>query len=77
LDALLKEKGYETKIIWVNQIKNGRPSHYWNIVKINGKWYHIDSTPGKKHPDCLMDDTVRYANLQGRDWDRDKWPACK
>ena len=77
LDALLKEKGYETKIIWVNQIKNGRPTHYWNIVKIGGKWWHIDSTPGTKHPSRLMDDDDRYANLQGRDWDRDKWPACK
>lgn len=71
LEALLKEKGYETKLIWVTD-----KSHYWNIVKIDGKWYHIDSTPGTKHPSRLMDDTDRYNNLQGRNWDRDKWPAC-
>lgn len=71
LEAFLKEKGFETKLIWVTD-----KSHYWNLVKINGRWWHIDSTPGTKHPSRLMDDTDRYNNLQGRNWDRDKWPAC-
>ena len=72
LDALLKEKGYQTKLIWVTD-----KSHYWNIVKIDGKWWHIDSTPGSKHPSRLMDDEDRYKNLQGRNWDRSQWPECK
>lgn len=71
LEAFLKEKGYQTQLIWVTD-----KSHYWNLVKLDGKWWHIDSTPGTKHPSRLMDDTDRYNNLQGRNWDRDKWPAC-
>ena len=83
LEALLKEKGFRTQIIHVNQtkyfsnIKASKPSHYWNLVYVNGVWRHIDSTPGTKHPAYLMTDQQRYANLQGRDWDRDKWPKCE
>ena len=83
LEALLKEKGFATQIIHVNEIKYfsnakaNKPSHYWNLVKVGGVWRHIDSTPGTKHPAYLMTDAQRYANLQGRDWDRDKWPKCE
>ena len=71
LEALLKEKGFQTKIIWVTD-----KSHYWNLVYIDGVWWHIDSTPGTKHPSYLMNDEQRYANLQGRNWDRTQWPKC-
>ena len=72
LEALLKEKGFQTQIIWVTD-----KSHYWNLVYVDGAWRHIDSTPGTKHPKYLMNDNQRYANLQGRDWDRTKWPKCE
>lgn len=72
LEAIFKEKGIKTQIIWVTD-----KSHYWNLVYIDGKWQHIDSTPGTKHPSRIMNDEDRYNNLQGRDWDRSKWPACK
>ena len=71
LEAIFKLKGIKTQLIWVKD-----KSHYWNLVYVNGAWRHIDSTPGSKHPARLMDDTDRYNNLQGRDWDRAKWPAC-
>ncbi len=71
LEAFLEAKGFKTQLIWVTD-----KSHYWNLVYINGSWKHIDSTPGTKHPARLMDDADRYKNLQGRDWDRSKWPAC-
>lgn len=73
LDALLKNKGYETKIIWVTD-----KTHYWNIVKINGQWRHIDSTPAAQHSvfNEPMTDEQRFSCLQGRDWDRTKWPEC-
>lgn len=83
LDALLKEKGFDTQLIHVNEIKYfsnakaNKPSHYWNLVKVDGVWRHIDSTPGTKHPKYLMTDEQRYKNLQGRDWDRDKYPKCE
>ena len=72
LDALLKEKGYETRLIWCES-----KSHYWNIVKINGVWKHVDATPGPQHSRySLMSDKQRYETLSGRDWDRNAWPAC-
>lgn len=83
LDALLKEKGFDTQLIHVTEIKYfsnakaNKPSHYWNLVKVDGVWRHIDSTPGTKHPKYLMNDNQRHANLQGRDWDRTKWPKCE
>lgn len=71
-DALLKEKGYETQLIWCED-----KSHYWNIVKIDGVWKHLDATPGPQHSRySIMSDKQRYETLSGRDWDRDAWPSC-
>ena len=72
LEAIFKVKGIKTQIIWVKD-----KSHYWNLVYTSAGWRHIDATPGSKHPSRLMDDDDRYANLQGRDWDRAKWPKCE
>lgn len=72
LQEIFTKKGIKSRLIWVTD-----KSHYWNIVYINGRWWHIDSTPGTKHPARLMDDTDRYNNLQGRNWDRSKWPKCE
>lgn len=73
LDALLRAKGYETMLIWVTD-----KSHYWNLVKIDGQWKHLDSTPGSRHSVYYnpMNDQERYSCLQGRDWDRSQWPEC-
>ena len=72
-DALLKIKGYTTKIIWTTD-----KSHYWNMVYLNGKWVHMDSTPGTKHTKySIMNDAQRYERLQGRDWDRSLWPKAE
>lgn len=74
LEALLKEKGYECRLIWTIQ-KN--PSHYWLIIKLNGQWKHIDPTPGRLHSKySLMSDAQRLSTLNGRTWDTSKWPAC-
>ena len=74
LEALLKEKGYECRLIWTIQ-KN--PSHYWLIIKLNGQWKHIDPTPGRLHSKySLMNDAQRLSTLNGRTWDTSKWPAC-
>ena len=72
-DALLKAKGYETKIIWVTN-----KSHYWNLIYLNGKWVHMDSTPGVRHTVYdIMNDKMRYETLQGRNWERSKWPKAE
>lgn len=40
--ALLKELGYNPDNI--KTINSTTLNHMWNFVKLNGKWYHIDST---------------------------------
>ena len=73
LQALLEAKGYETKLIWVTD-----KSHYWNLIKLDGVWKHIDATPGVRHTKySLMNDEQRLETLQGRKWDTSKWPACE
>ena len=70
LQALLDYFGYENELIWVI----GK-THYWNLVKIDGQWYHIDSTPGTVHTRySLMDNQKRLATLGGRRWDTSLWP---
>ena len=71
--ALLREKGYTSQLIWATD-----KSHYWVLVQINGVWRHSDPTPLAHHMVCsFMTDEDRYANLQGRDWDRSAWPAAE
>lgn len=73
LQELLEAKGYQTKLIWVTD-----KSHYWNLIKINGVWKHIDATPGTRHTKySLMNDEQRLETLQGRKWDTSQWPACE
>lgn len=73
LKSLLDLKGYETQLIWVTN-----ESHYWLIIHLDEGWRHIDSTPSAQHMKVsLMTDKDRYANLNGRNWDRSKWPACE
>ena len=75
--ALLEAKGYTTQIIWTTN-----KSHYWNLIYTthNGvtQWWHSDTTPTSYHTPLpvLATDAQRYKHLQGRDWDRNKWPAC-
>lgn len=76
LQALLTEKGYNTQLIWVTD-----KSHYWLIIELDHKWYHIDATPSDMHGKySLMNDAQRYETLvrngRQRDWDRSAWPAC-
>ena len=73
LQRLMTEHGYRTKLIWVTD-----KSHYWNLIKLNGTWKHIDATPGVRHTKySLMNDAQRLETLQGREWDTSKWPACE
>ena len=73
LQSLFDLKGIESQLIWV---KN--KTHYWLIVKIDGKWKHIDPTPSQLHGRySLMNDAERQSTLSGRHWDRSAWPACE
>jgi transglutaminase-like putative cysteine protease len=71
--ALLTEKGFTSRLIWVTD-----ETHYWLQVFLNGKWVHMDATPSTKHGKySIMNDEQRYETLSGRDWDRTQWPACE
>lgn len=73
LKAIFDLKGIENQLIWVTN-----KSHYWLIVKIDGKWKHIDPTPSDLHGRySLMNDEQRLSTLSGRTWDTSKWPACE
>lgn len=40
--TLLEQSGIETK--YVVGFVNGNEAHAWNLVKVDGKWYHLDTT---------------------------------
>lgn len=75
LQRLLNYKGYETKLIWVEEQYS---PHYWVLVKLGDVWRHIDATPTTSHMRYdLMTDAQRLDSLNGRKWDTSKWPACE
>ncbi len=75
LQALLDYFGYENELIWLMPIYT---PHYWNLVKIDGVWYHIDSTPAVSHQKySLMNNNQRLATLKGRRWDTALWPQIQ
>lgn len=72
LQALLREKGYSSQLIWVTD-----KTHYWLLINLGGSWKHIDATPSSLHGRySLMSDAQRLETLSGRDWDHSAWPAC-
>lgn len=75
LQALLNYFGYENDLIWLMPLYT---PHCWNLVKIDGVWYHIDSTPAVSHQKySLMNNKQRLNTLKGRRWDEEKWPQLK
>jgi Transglutaminase-like superfamily len=76
---LLEEAGIESQI--VTGTGNGQP-HAWNLVNIEGKWYHLDTTFDDPIPDKQGRVTYSYFNMSdeqlGKDhqWDRSKYPAA-
>lgn len=55
-------------------------NHAWNLIRIDGEWYHVDCTwddPGiggsENHAYfCLSDDLMARDHI----WDRSRYPAC-
>lgn len=70
---MLDRAGYDTLIVdGIDDYTGGGP-HRWNMVKVNGNWYHIDATPIIGLPEYyLVTDSVIE---QVFSWDRDKYPA--
>ncbi|MGN4679740.1 transglutaminase domain-containing protein [Bacillus cereus group sp. MYBK223-2] len=76
---LLKEAGIENH--FVEGTGNGQP-HAWNLVKIENKWYHLDTTFDDPVPDKAGRVTYSYFNKSDKqlskdhEWDRSKYPAA-
>jgi len=72
LQAVLNKKGIQNKLIWTKD-----KSHYWNLVYVNGKWRHYDSTPGNRY--VGLTDEVMATKLpvkNGGGWEPSGWPAA-
>ncbi|MGI6084447.1 MAG: transglutaminase domain-containing protein [Acetivibrionales bacterium] len=78
---LLNRSGVETRIITGKSKGTG---HAWNLVKIDGEWYHLDITWNDPYrADGIKDDVkYHYFNLTDSDisrdhqWDRNGYAAC-
>ncbi|GAB6448941.1 S-layer homology domain-containing protein [Bacillus luti] len=76
---LLKEAGIENH--FVTGTGDGQP-HAWNIVKIENKWYHLDTTFDDPVPDEQGRVTYSYFNLsdeqiaRNHEWNRSDYPQA-
>ncbi|PQZ54193.1 S-layer protein [Bacillus sp. MYb209] len=76
---LLKEAGIENH--FVVGTGDGQP-HAWNLVKIENKWYHLDTTFDDPIPDEQGRVTYSYFNLSdeqiatNHEWNRGEYPQA-
>ncbi len=49
-------------------------SHYWNLVQLDGEWYHCDATEFKDHPDMYFMCTDDEINDEHHSFDHDLYP---
>lgn len=76
---LLKEAGIENH--FVVGTGDGQP-HAWNLVKIENKWYHLDTTFDDPLPDEQGRVTYSYFNLsdeqiaRNHEWNRGDYPQA-
>ena len=91
-DLLLKICGIETKIVYgmcsedlaVFGSEDYEENHAWNLVKIDGKWYHIDITWDDGDHTMTMDEFMKhqYFNVtdefigKSHEWERTKFEKC-
>lgn len=87
MDKLLGAAGIESMIISGEAGENGKyEAHAWNLVKLDGEYYHIDATWNDPvytfngvRKDVIQFD---YFNLTDKEmskdhkWDMDKYPKC-
>ncbi|KAA9002093.1 transglutaminase [Paenibacillus spiritus] len=79
---LLKAAGIPVRIAEGTARQNGRSqSHAWNLVQLEGKWYHLDTTWDDPLPDRSGEASTNYYLLsdaqmrQDHSWTRD-YPAA-
>lgn len=87
MNRLLKAVNIESKIVIGNIIDTEEPDkeklgHAWNIVKINGKYYHIDATWDSTYTHMYNEASDYFFNLSDeeiestRTWERKSYPVC-
>ncbi|KFM98871.1 peptidase [Bacillus clarus] len=76
---LFKEAGIQSHIVTG---KGNGQAHAWNLVKIENKWYHLDTTFDDPVPDKAGRVTYSYFNMsdeqlsKDHEWDRSKYPVA-
>lgn len=50
--------------------RNGE-KHWWNLVRLEGEWYHLDLTASDRF------EPMTDGEMTGYDWDREAYPATK
>lgn len=78
---MLEEAGFTSKI--VEGTAKGQ-LHAWNLVKLDGKWYHMDTTWDDPGDDTLFKGGVKYTYYLKTDqqlavdhtWNRKNYPAA-
>lgn len=79
---LLHLSGIESKIV-VGTDKEKGENHAWNLVKLDGEWYQLDTTWDDPAPDKEGRVLYTYFNLtdeqmaKDHDWDKDMYPKAK
>ena len=76
---MLAEAGIESKVVTGKNIHNPDPlGHAWNLVKIDGKWYHADATWADREGRELLYFNRSDADFdrKGYYWDRSKYPKA-
>lgn len=87
MNRLLKAANIESKIVIGDIIDAEEPDkeklgHAWNIVKINGKYYHIDATWDSTYTHMYNETSDYFLNLSDeeiestRTWERKSYPVC-
>ncbi|MFJ7733285.1 transglutaminase domain-containing protein [Lysinibacillus sp. NPDC097231] len=71
---MLEQAGVDTK--YVVGYVNGNEEHAWNLVKVSGKWYHLDTTWNDPLPNRVGASSYDYFLVTDEQLKKDhKWKA--
>lgn len=80
-NKMLEKAGIENRII--SGIVNGGEFHVWNIVNLDGKWYHLDTTWDAPQLGAKVNNSKKYFNVTsdfmkscGHKWEENEYPAA-
>lgn len=77
---MLEKLGFETQ--YVTGYVNGNELHAWNLVKVDGQWYHLDTTWNDPTPNRQGVFTYNYFLVNDQQlakdhvWDRNEFPQA-